>query len=62
MARNCTQSSAQDLDRLEAIEVIRQSTNEVIAQAIFGMLTDPEVAWMRLWELVAITSSGPPVD
>jgi ADP-ribose pyrophosphatase len=58
LARNCLRSSAQQLDPLEEIEVIHKSTEELILQARSGRLTDPEVAWIGLWELGAIISSS----
>jgi ADP-ribose pyrophosphatase len=58
LALNCTRSATQQLDPLEEIEVIHKSTRELILQARSGRLTDPEVAWMGLWELGAILSSS----
>jgi ADP-ribose pyrophosphatase len=65
LARNCYRSAEQQLDPLEDIEVIHKTTNELILQARSGRLTDPEVAWMGLWELGAIRSapaSSPPLS
>jgi ADP-ribose pyrophosphatase len=58
MAKNCYQSSGQDLDPMETIEVVHKSTGDLILQARSGMLTDPEVAWMGLWEMGAIRASS----
>jgi ADP-ribose pyrophosphatase len=56
LAKNCCQTSNQNLDPFENIDVIQKSSDELILQLRAGMLTDPEVGWMGLWEIGAIIS------